>query len=539
MNITSTPFSDLPFSRLFQDYTSNFSRLADFFDTNPFSELETEKKINTYSFQGNRKESVGFLTEFNRLFDAQDEVYQSIKKLEDESSCTVVTGQQLTAYGGPLFTILKIITTIHYASIWEKKYGRPFIPVFWLADEDHDFEEAATIGLPEGDDLKKLSVGADHSNYPRVSEIMLGDSFEIFRDKVKGYLTQTDFSSQLWDILDDSYQEGATYSEAFGKLILKMFGKFGLVLAGTNTNSSKKILLEPLCLSIEKSSEAFEALNKKSRELEDQGYHKQVHVQSSNLFWIDDHGNREKITHSNLSWYIEGKEISWTDTELTHSIQQNPNRFSPNVFLRPITQNYLLPCIAYVAGPSELAYYGQMKEFYRVFNLDMPTLIPRYSATIIESGIERIIDKLPFENHQYNQRIEDLESAYIAKADTPDIESIYKNWKKSAEQCSVESKKAISKIDPTLEGSVERVINIFFNELDKLKGKTYRSVKEQEKTQIQRLRRIQSSLYPNGNLQEREVAFIYFMNKYGFDIWSDILAELSEHTPQSHKWIHL
>jgi uncharacterized protein YllA (UPF0747 family) len=171
--------------------------------------------------------------------------------------------------------------------------------------------------------------------------------------------------------------------------------------------------------------------------------------------------------------------------------------------------------------------------------LKMPIILPRFSAAIVESGIERIIDKLPFEKYEYNQRIEDLESVYISRADTPDIESIFTIWKKTAGECSEGSIRAITEIDPTLKGSAEKAITSYFNELDKLKGKVYRSLKEQDKTQLTRLRRIQNSLFPNGNLQDREVAFIYFMNKYGIDIWDNILRQLAGHTPDSHKWIHL
>jgi bacillithiol synthase len=539
LNITSTPFSQLPFSDLFKDYTSNYTRLAPFFNTDPFSEIETAKKMESYSFQGNRKDVVRILTDFNLQFNASNKVIQSIEKLNDERCLAVVTGQQLTIYGGPLFTILKIITAIGQAKYWEKKFGYPFVPVFWMADEDHDFEEAAAIGLFDRDDHKIMSLKPEQENHQRVAEILLGDQFEIFRNEVQQLLMDTDFSDHLWELLDNTYKKGATFSAAFGKLILKLFGKYGLVLAGTNSEITKRAVTEPLIKSVEEAPEIFDVLHTQSDELNTAGYHKQVYVQYSNLFWIDEHKNREKITYSGNIWHIEGKDMSWDKTGLISAIKKSPDRFSPNVFLRPITQSWLLPCVAYVAGPSEVAYYAQMKDLYRLFDLKMPIILPRFSAAIIESGIDRIIDKLPFENFEYNQRIEDLESAYISRADTPDIESLFKNWKENAAECSEMGIQGITQIDQTLKGSAEKVITSYFNDLEKLKGKVYRSVKEQEKTQLGRLRRIQNSLFPNGNLQDREVAFIYFMNKYGIELWDNILSELDGHTPDSHKWIHL
>jgi bacillithiol synthase len=539
LNITSTPFSQLPFSDLFKDYTSNYTRLAPFFNTDPFSEIETAKKMESYSFHGNRTDVVRILTDFNLQFNASNKVIQSIEKLEDERCLAVVTGQQLTIYGGPLFTILKIITAIRQAKYWERKFGYPFVPVFWMADEDHDFEEAAAIGLFDRDDHKIMSLKPEQENHQRVAEILLGDQFEIFRNEVQQLLMDTDFSDHLWEILDNTYKKGATFSAAFGKLILILFGKYGLILAGTNSEITKRAVTEPLIKSVEKAPEIFDVLHTQSDELNTAGYHKQVYVQYSNLFWIDEHKNREKITYSGNIWHIEGKDMSWDKTGLISAIKKSPDRFSPNVFLRPITQSWLLPCVAYVAGPSEVAYYAQMKDLYRLFDLKMPIILPRFSAAIIESGIDRIIDKLPFENFEYNQRIEDLESAYISRADTPDIESLFKNWKENAAECSEMGIQGITQIDQTLKGSAEKVITSYFNDLEKLKGKVYRSVKEQEKTQLGRLRRIQNSLFPNGNLQDREVAFIYFMNKYGIELWDNILSELDGHTPDSHKWIHL
>lgn len=539
MKITSSSISELPFSKLFKDYISNFGQLSDFFDSDPFSEKDTGEKLKSFSFLGDRDQSVQLLKNFNHRYGAGEEVYESIDKFKNKDSCAIVTGQQLTIYGGPLYTVLKIITAIHYSVIWEKKFGRPFIPVFWMADEDHDFDEAASIGLPYRDDFVKVSIQSDQKKQARVSDIPLDKNLRSFREEVKKHLPETDFSDQLWKLLDDIYREGNLFSEGFAKLILKIFGKYGLILAGTNDKKIKKLITVPICQSIEKSSKAYTVLRKQSDKLEAKGYHSQVLVQPSNLFWIDDQANREKISNNGHTWHIDGKGTRWSQKELINAVNKSPERFSPNVFLRPITQSYFLPCIAYVAGPAEVAYYAQMKDFYSLFGLKMPIIIPRFSATIVESGIDRIIDKLPFEKHLYNRRIEDLESEYIAAADIPDIESIFQNWKITAEAVSADTIRAISEIDPTLEGSANKVNTGYFNELDKLKGKVYRSLKDQEKTQLNRLRRIQNSLFPDGNLQEREVACIYFMNKYGQDIWSQLLHELADDTPNSHKWIYL
>ena len=537
MNINSIPFSDLPFTKLFQDYISNFEKLASFFETNPFDESEIKKKIESCSFQGNRKQTVEFLKKYNHQFDAEDDVITSIDKLLDDQSLVVVTGQQLTLYGGPLFTIYKILTAISYAKRWEKKFNRPVIPVFWMADEDHDYEEAATIGIPDKDEFQKLFYESNNRQKKRVFDIELGEGVNPFFEDIKNHQFETDFSKNLWNHLESFYHSETTFGKAFGKWILHLFGKHGLILAGTNHKKAKEIIKDSLQKSVERTTDNFDALSKISDELKQAGYHQQVYVQPSNLFWIDEDGNRQKLNFENGGWSADNEKVKWKAPELINEINNHPDRFSPNVFLRPVTQNFLLPAAAYVAGPGEIAYYAQTKEFYKGFGLEIPIILPRFSATIIESGIDRIFEKLPFNLKDYNQRIEDLETAYINQADTPDIEKIFGKWRHQIDEVSKSAIAEISDIDPTLKKTSEKAKAVFYTELDKLKGKLYRSVKDQDKTQLDRIRKIQTSIFPDGNLQEREVAFIYFMNKYGLDIWDQFLEAFSDELPDSHKVI--
>jgi bacillithiol biosynthesis cysteine-adding enzyme BshC len=276
-----------------------------------------------------------------------------------------------------------------------------------------------------------------------------------------------------------------------------------------------------------------------SEVLEQSGYHKQVLVQESNLFWIDEDRNRIKIQFENGLWQTDGNGHSWSDEELIGAIHASPERFSPNVFLRPIIQDSFLPTFAYAGGPGEIAYHAQMKPMYHMFGLQMPVVIPRFSATMVESGIERIMEKLPFKFFDYKQRIEELEAEYIKRNDPANLEAAFSEWIAAVGTITEQMRKTISEIDTTLEGSAGKAGAAMEAELDKLKGKTYRSLKQQEKTQLIRIDKIKHQLFPDGNLQERELAFIYFMNKYGMDIWDSLYSTLDGHQPDSHKLIYL
>jgi bacillithiol biosynthesis cysteine-adding enzyme BshC len=284
-------------------------------------------------------------------------------------------------------------------------------------------------------------------------------------------------------------------------------------------------LSDELAKSISSAETIYDAIEEKSAELESL-FHRQVLNGDSNLFYLDENSKRVKIHKSGDNWTAQGK--NWSNSELVNDIKDKPEAFSPNVFLRPIIQDKLLPTLGYVAGPGELAYYGQMRSLYEVFGLEMPLILPRYTATIIESGISRILEKLPFKVCEYDQRIEDLESAYVEQTDNVDLEEIFSEWKTKLEQAAEKPLKVIDKIDPTLDGTVGKTVAGFENELNKLKGKVYRSIKQQEETQLKRIEKIKINLFPDGGLQERSVSPIYFINKYGTDIWHKLLKEMDK-----------
>ena len=539
MKIKSSSFKNYPFTKLFLDYTDWNESIQPFFEFNPFLFSDYKKRIQNIRFDTDRKDIVSALTEFNLKYGANDQTLEKIKKLENADVFTVVTGQQVTLFGGPLFTIYKIVTAITIADKLTKELDKVVIPVFWMADEDHDFDEVSSISIPDGDLCTTYKLNQESYIENRVVEKKLNGDFLDLREKIRNALPDTDFSNDLWLLLDQCYKSGETFGSSFGRLILKLFGKHGLILAGSNQESIKKLIIEPLVSSVKYADDHHKILQESSEALSKEKYHTQVTVQSSNLFLIGANGSREKLQNSGEEWYIEGREQSWSSDELISKIESTPEKLSPNVFLRPIIQNHILPVISYVAGPGEIAYYAQMRSYHHQFDIEMPIISPRFSATLIESSIDRIIGKLPFQLHDYYGRIEDLEKDFLKQSDSPDLESIFKGWKSSITDHSESPISKISEIDPTLKKSADKTVNQFFTELDKLKGKLYRSVKESEKIQIQRIQRVQNNLYPNRNLQEREVAFITLMNKYGLNLWDKMINEIRDEELKTHKIIYL
>lgn len=538
MQVTNYSFEHLPFSKLFKTYVQNFDEVNKFFETNPFDYNAISQKIDGFAFQDNRKQAASILSALNKQFDVHEAALHNIKRLEKENALAVVTGQQLGVYGGPLYTVLKTISTIHIAKKLEKKFERPVIPVFWLADEDHDYDEVRKLTIIEDDEPKTFSLPPKNNHLPTVADLQLPDEVSDIRGQLKESLYDTDFSDDLWELLDGSFQKDHSFFEAFGLFISRLFSKHGLVLAGSNHPDVKEATGQYLKASIEKADQIRDQLEKKSLDIGEK-YHQQVTLYDSNLFYLDDESGRTKISRNGNGWKTDGN-IEWSTAELVDEIDTHPDRFSPNVFLRPILQDALLPTVGYVAGPGEVAYYGQMKSMYQCFDMEMPIIFPRLSATVVEPAIDRIIGELPFEFHEYGKRIEDLESDYVDRADQHDIEAIFEDWQARVEEISNSKKKDVADIDSTLEASAEKATSVYINELNKLKGKVYRSVKKQDQTQLDRIRRIKANLFPGDGLQERTVAGIFFMNKYGVDIWDKLLNTLdTDEDFDHHKLVYL
>ncbi len=538
MKIKSHPFSELPFSNLFRDYTEQKSEILNFFDVHPFSHEDLKKRAKEFTFSTDRDKVADLLKVFNSKFSPSEKTLSNIDKLRDPSTLAVVTGQQMVLYGGPLFTVFKTLTAIQLAEQYESELGKPVVPVFWLADEDHDIEEISGINLFSRDDVKKCSVSFNQPG-KRVSEYTLDEVIQELETCVKEGIIETDFSQDLWNILESSYSKNHSVDQAFGLMLQKLFGRYGLILTGSNDISIKNLTKSTLTQSVAKADDIFDRLKENTKKLEKAGYKGQVYLNNSNLFYIDDRGFRVKVEYDGDVWFIDNSDKRWNSNELINEIDKSPNRFSPNVFLRPVLQDKLLPTLSYVAGPGEIAYYAQMNGVYDYFDQSMPQIMPRFSGTFIESSVDRIFQKLPFSPADYNKRIEDLESDYIDQTDQPDLEKIFGDWKQRIDALTVEKKSVIGEIDPTLKNTAGKASSTYFSELDKLKGKLYKSLKQQEKTQMERIYKIQTNLYPNGNLQEREIAFIYYLNKYGTDLFDELLISLENHKSDTHKLIYL
>jgi bacillithiol synthase len=527
----------LPSSKIYKGYLSGDSHIRALFQHQPFEFSDLPTQIGHHTIDP--KIRAELLREYNQMFDLSDEQQKSLDLLALPETTCIVTGQQLSLFGGPLYTFFKISTTILLARHLSKEHSRNIVPVFWLADEDHDFEEIATISLPKGAHLEHISIDDHLGLAPPVSERILPQHIDAIIRQCFEHLGQTDFSDSLKRLISKTYQVGKTYREAFGDLINEVFGKYGLILAGSHHPSIKKALIPKLLQSVEHPTEIEVALRDQSL-LVEKITHPQAAISDSILFYLHpEHQNaRLRIKRFDTHWRSDPN-LEWSDEQLRDEILHHPEHFSPNVFLRPLLQDTLLPTLAYVAGPGEIAYYAQMKQLYAFFGQTMPRIYPRHSATIIEPGIARILSELPFSFQDYQQRIEVLEKEYLSKEAVFQADSFSREWIKHVREQSTPFIDEISGHDASLQASAQKVMAEFEESVDRLTQKVVRSLKQKEQTSLNRISKVKNALFPDDSLQERSIAGVYFMNKYGLDFWDRIIEHFEKIEPTEHHLVEL
>ncbi len=525
MDIEQLDFRNLPYSGLFCDYIDRTDGIVPFYSRkHTYDDLKDA--VSSYRFKGDRKKMADLIAGFNSGISDHISEGELAGILADENTVAVTTGQQLSLFGGPLYTVYKTMTVIHLANRLTRDTGRNVVPVFWLADEDHDFEEISAAVMPERQDVKKITLSCDACAYHAAGSIRVDEGFEQFRRKVYESLQPTDFHEQLVSLLDEAYASGRTYRDAFGTLLSRLFSRHGLILAGSNFRQAKEYSSNCIRKAIHHADEIQTILTEQSQRLGG-SYHQQVQVTDSLLFWHDDEHGRVRLKHEDGVWQRKPG-ISFTRDELLELLEKEPERFSPNVFLRPILQDTILPNAAYVGGPAEIAYYGQMKPVYDLFDMGMPFIAGRMSATLVEPAVQRFLGELPFGFTDFLKRFEDLEQHYLRTHGNSDLDKHFETWKEQVDALTSKMVVEAGIADPGLRKHAKAITKEYNKSIDKLKKKMVNVIRQKEEVQTNRIRKVKSALFPNEKLQEREISFIYYLNKFGMDLFDRLLKQLSE-----------
>ncbi len=525
-------FSDIPGNHnLFLDYLYEFENVKEFFPSNfRNKELFPQKfKKIAENSSAKRDELFSIISNQYSNYSPSETTKNNIELLKHNNTLAVVTGQQLGILGGPLYTIYKIITAIKLCKYLSEQHDNfNFVPVFWLEGDDHDFNEVRTINIINKDnELANISYGnevQEDENSGSVGLLKIDQSINEFFSNLKGNLRETEFTDSLVDKLKNMYREGSSLKEAFKEFIFSLFDNYGLVLFDPQDIKVKELLKPVFKKEITDFRQHTSRLVNVSATLEEK-YHAQVKVKPINLFYRTEEG-RFSIEPIDNEFGLKRKRKKFTYDELMELIEKEPGNFSPNVLLRPICQDSILPTAFYIGGPSEISYFAQVFPLYDFYKIESPLLYPRSSATLVEKNIYSIIDKYGLNVGEIFVNQEKVKQKVVESISKTALEQIFNDTSHKIEIAFDELKEKLFDFDKTISEASSKYKGKVFHYTNELKQKAFEAQKRKHETTLRQIDKVIQSLYPSNNLQEREINFIYFSNKYGQDILKHIYEEL-------------
>ncbi len=474
-----------------------------------------------------RGEVAAILERQNRAFGCAEPTLANIQRLSEAGTFAVVTGQQVGLFSGPAFTLYKALTTVRLAQSLSTQ-GIPCVPVFWLATEDHDLEEVAHgAALDDEYNLIPLHDPGDRPS-PRSPVGQVRHTAEILTaiSQLESVLPAGDSRSRLLQDLHECYVPGTTWGESFARFLTRLFGRWGVILLNPLDESLHRLSSGIYQKALSKAAELRGGILENSHALVQRGYHAQVHVvDDSTLFFVDHHGDRAAVHQRDGKFFIDGSEgISLSN--LQSLLAERPLDFSPNVLLRPIVQDSLLPTLSYVAGPAELAYLGQVHSLYKALDRPQPVAFPRAAFTLVDSRTDRLMEKYKLGLQDVWQGEEHLSEKVAASEFAADWSERFDQSERELEQLLSRLQADIEKLDPTLLDTLQHTKEKTKYQMERLRGKMTRAALSRSDLLRRHVQVLTRFLLPHKDLQERRVGGAYFLGRAGYELLDRLLTQI-------------
>lgn len=516
---------------LFADYCANFAKIHAFFPQPP--RLPDPKKTQL-NYDRERRENVStVLEQQNRAWGASSETLENIGRLRRGASA-LVTGQQVGLFGGPLYAFYKALSAIKFAQ-QVTQAGSDCVPVFWLATEDHDFAEVQSATFfSSAIGLAQLTLDAAGKPNQPVSDIQLGQKIAPLVEQAADLLGK----GEMANLLRACYTPQENLGSAFARLFSNIFKKFGLIVLDPSHPDLRRIAAPIYQSALDKSDRLVDSLLERGTKLEAAGYEQQVKVTNSStlLFRINRDGERLPVRRVNGKFLAGTEQLS--AQQLHEEIAKHPERFSPNVLLRPVVQDYLLPTVAYVGGPSEIAYFAQANVVYQELLGRVTPILPRFSATLIDAKSRRIME-------QYGVTIADIFAGperlreRLAERHLPqELDSRLEQTRRVLEENLSAIVAELKKLDPTLVEAAERSVAKMEYQLDHLRKKAAHAQLRRQEELRRHADHLSSTIFPSKNLQEREIAAVSFLAQHGSGLL-DRVYEAIQPACAAHHLLHI
>ncbi len=458
--------------------------------------FEDQIELKSNQFEKTKRETlVTALKEQYRETDIDDCVQKNIDALINDKTFTITTGHQLSLFTGPLYFVVKILHVIRLCEKLNEQYPENhFVPVYWMATEDHDFEEINHCNIFN----KVIKWDIDAKGPVGRLDAQLDEVRDELHD-----LFQRNPESEIHQLID-KYQ-GQNYAQAMRNLVNELFGEHGLVIIDGDhvdlkqsfNNITKKELTEHF---------SYSAVVSTSKRLNQQGVPPQVNPRKINLFYIDK-GIRSRIEATETGYSIEGVG-EFNEVDLLKMVDEHPERFSPNVVLRPVYQEFILPNLAYIGGVGEISYWLQLKDVFEAVDLLYPLIQIRNSVLWVEQAVTNKRERLDIQLEDVFKDADHLKKNYVQSnesdsLDFEELDSLHSKLAKVLDQL-------VNDVDPGMNKYAQAEIARLDKQISTIKEKMIRAYKKRHEDAMKGIDFIKDRLFPDGQLQERKVNFFQF-----------------------------
>ncbi|MFZ0685139.1 MAG: bacillithiol biosynthesis cysteine-adding enzyme BshC [Terriglobales bacterium] len=536
MKAQCLPFSQIPHSsRLFLDYLSYTPSVRGMYPRSPAFTEWVQAEAQRVVYDAARREAVsGILERQNRAWGASAKTLANVERLR-RGALAAVTGQQVGLFGGPLFSIFKALTAVKLAEE-ATTAGAECVPVFWLATEDHDLAEVnhvsllAERGLPE-----RLAVESRGVDDAPVGAVKFGLEIEAVVDRAAALLGDSDAAG--W--LREAYRPGETLGSAFARLFARLFADWGVILLDPAEQGFHELAKPLFVAAMERAPELDEGLLARGKAIEAAGYHQQVKVTpATTLLFEVRNGARTVVrrrdhgAQGNGGEFAVGEEVASRE-QLLERIEAAPENFNPNVLLRPVVQDYLLPTLVYTGGAAEVAYFAQVGVVYEKLLGRVTPILPRFSATLVEAKAERLLTRYQLGLRDVVQGPEKVREAIAARSLPAELQARFSDAYGSVEQSMTALRDSIGKLDSTLIEAANRARVRMWYQINRLHMREARAELLRNEVITRHADTLSHALFPQKALQEREVAGVSFVARYGggllTSLYESIRADCHDH----------
>jgi len=533
LRVETLPFDQVPQqTRLFLDYLRDPIALRRFYpDAVRFHYEVSERRERVLAaYKTDRAAICDALERMNLSWSASEKTLANVRMLREADCIAVVSGQQVGLFTGPLYTIYKALSAVKLAECMTQR-GIKAVPVFWMATEDHDFPEVAKAEFINRD-CALSSVTAPPELHPEavpVGRVALDDSLKTTIQNLLSALPQTEFSDDLEKLLRDAYQPGRNYGDAFALVLSQLTSQHGLVLFDPLDSQLKHLAAPLYAEAARRAHEIALAIVNRSQELEAAGYHAQVAPSENSfpLFWHDDKGARHALTRTESGKYQAKGEsqkpdrkggqpaLEHTAEELADWTLREPERFSPNVTLRAVVQDFLLPTVAYYGGAAEIAYFAQTAEVYRILDRPVTPILPRASMTMVEKHTWRSLDRYGIGLIDFFAGVDHVVARVVKEYLGKETSEAFDHTTRTFNDELDGLQQQLQRLDPTLAEALEKGRRKINYQIDGLRTRFQRAQMGRDEAVHRQIERAFDLLYPGKTLQERRINITSMLARHG------------------------